>query len=99
MPNTTNKEYVEHRIIDRLAGENPSLKDVADGVRMIYSSLWEKSALDQHIKEVHNSLCLKCPHRKKGGKMSGKLIALISALVTAVVGLAGAVVKLAMEIG
>jgi len=30
--------------------------------------------------------------------MSGKLIALISSLVTAVLGLAGAVVKLAMEI-
>ena len=90
MPSTTNKEYVEHTIIDRLAGENPSLKDVADGVRMIYSSLWGKEQLDEHIREIHNGLCAACTKRAnptdRAMKWAGWIILALVAILAKVLG-------------
>ena len=90
MPNSTNKEYVEHKIIDRLAGENPSLKDVADGVRMIYSSLWGKEQLDDHIREIHNGLCANCSRKAKPAdcviKWAGWVILVLVAILAKVLG-------------
>jgi hypothetical protein len=72
---------------------------VRDVLNLIIEKMWSEERLAEYIHQVHDSLCANCPHVKNGeGKMSGKLIALISSLVTAVLGLAGAVVKLAMEI-
>lgn len=90
MPSTSHKEYVEHKIIDRLAGENPSLKDVADGVRMIYSSLWGKNELDAHIKEIHNGLCVNCSRKAKPAdcviKWAGWVILALVAILAKLLG-------------
>ena len=93
------KKKMEDNAIDALSKPNPSIKDVRDVLNLIIEKMWSEERLAEYIHKVHDSLCANCPHVKNGeGKMSGKLIALISSLVTAVLGLAGAVVKLAMEI-
>jgi hypothetical protein len=63
----------------------------------VIEKMWSEERLAEYIHQVHDSLCANCPHVKgdEGGKMSGKIIALIGSLVTAVVVLTGAVVKLA----
>jgi hypothetical protein len=93
------KKKMEDNAIDALSKPNPSIKDVRDVLNLIIEKMWSEERLAEYIHQVHDSLCANCPHVRNGeGKMSGKLIALISSLVTAVLGLAGAVVKLAMEI-
>ncbi len=93
------KKKMEDNAIDALSKPNPSIKDVRDVLSLIIEKMWSEERLAEYIHQVHDSLCAQCPHVKNGeGKMSGRLIALISSLVTAVLGLAGAVVKLAMEI-
>ena len=93
------KKKMEDNAIDALSKPNPSIKDVRDVLNLIIEKMWSEERLAEYIHQVHDSLCANCPHVKgEPGKMSGKLIALISSLVTAVLGLAGAVVKLAMEI-
>jgi hypothetical protein len=93
------KKRLENDAIDALQKPNPSIKDVRDVLKLVIEKMWSEERLAEYIHQVHDSLCANCPHVKgEGGKISGKLIALISSLVTAVLGLAGAVVKLAMEI-
>ena len=93
------KKKMEENSIDALSKPNPSIKDVRDVLKLVIEKMWSEERLAEYIHQVHDSLCANCPHVKNGeGKMSGKFIALISSLVTAVLGLAGAVVKLAMEI-
>lgn len=93
------KKRLENDAIDALQKPNPSIKDVRDVLKLVIEKMWSEERLAEYIHQVHDSLCAECPHMKgEPGKMSGKLIALISSLVTAVLGLAGAVVKLAMEI-
>ena len=93
------KKKMEDNAIDALSKPNPSIKDVRDVLNLIIEKMWSEERLAEYIHQVHDSLCANCPHVKgEPGKMSGKLIALIRSLVTAVLGLAGAVVKLAMEI-
>ena len=90
------KKKMEDNAIDALSKPNPSIKDVRDVLNLIIEKMWSEERLAEYIHQVHDSLCANCPHVNNGeGKMSGKLIALIGALVTAVVGLAGAVVTLA----
>lgn len=96
-------EYKEDKeIVYKLTKPNPSMKDLADIMKHVIDHMWSEEKLAQYIHEVHDSLCAECPHMKTqsvGGdaKMSGKMIALIGSLVTAVVTLAGVVVKLALE--
>ena len=86
----------DKKIVHKLNKPNPSNKDLADIMKHVIDHLWSEERLAEYIHQVHDSLCANCPHVNNGeGKMSGKLIALIGALVTAVVGLAGAVVTLA----
>ena len=93
------KKRLENDAIDALQKPNPSIKDVRDVLKLVIEKMWSEERLVEYIHQVHDSLCANCPHVKgEGGKMSGKLIALIGSLVTAVVGLAGAVVTLAREI-
>lgn len=90
------KKKIEDNAIDALSKPNPSIKDVRDVLKLVIEKLWSEERLAEYIHQVHDSLCENCPHMKgEGGKMSGKLIALIGSLVAAVCGLTGAVVKLA----
>lgn len=90
----------DKEIIYKLTKPNPSLKDLADIMKHVIDHMWSEKKLAQYINQVHDKLCSECPHMKSqsaggDGKMSGKMLALIGSLVTAVVTLAGVVVKLA----
>ena len=92
------KKRLENDAIDALQKPNPSIKDVRDVLKLVIEKMWSEERLAEYIHQVHDSLCANCPHVKgEGGKMSGKLIALIGSLVAAVCGLTGAVVKLALR--
>ena len=93
------KKKMEENSIDALSKPNPSIKDVRDVLKLVIEKMWSEERLAEYIHQVHDSLCANCPHVKggEGGKMSGKLIALIGSLVAAVCGLTGAVVKLALR--
>ena len=92
----TVKQQFEANVIQKLSKQEPSNRDLGEVLKLIVEKMWSEERLAQYIHQVHDSLCANCPHVNNGeGKMSGKLIALIGALVTAVVGLAGAVVTLA----
>ena len=92
------KKRLENDAIDALQKPNPSIKDVRDVLKLVIEKMWSGERLAEYIHQVHDSLCANCPHVKgEGGKMSGKLIALIGSLVAAVCGLTGAVVKLALR--
>lgn len=86
----------DKEIVDKLTKPDPSMKDLADIMKHVIDHMWSEEKLAEYIHKVHDSLCANCPHVKgEGGKMSGKLIALIGSLVAAVCGLTGAVIKLA----
>ena len=90
------KKRLENDAIDALQKPNPSIKDVRDVLKLVIEKMWSEERLAEYIHQVHDSLCANCPHVKgEGGKMSGKLIALIGSLVAAICGLTGAVIKLA----
>ena len=91
----------DKEIVDKLTKPDPSMKDLADIMKHVIDHMWSEEKLAQYIHQVHDKLCAECPHMKtqsaggEGGKMSGKIIALIGSLVAAVCGLTGAVIKLA----
>ena len=91
------KKRIEDDAVDALSKPNPSIKDVRDVLRLVIEKMWSEERLAEYITQVHNSLCAKCPKclPSDGGKMSGKLLALIGSLIATVCALAGAVVKLA----
>lgn len=102
------KEQMEASIIQRLNKPNPSNQDIGKGLLLIVEKMWSEERLAEFVKGVHEEKCKDCPHKtrhaapvesdgdQKGQeKLSGKMLALIGSLVTAVVTLAGVVVKLA----
>ena len=57
------KDQLERQAIERLDGKNPSIKDVADAVKVIYWRLWSKDDLDEIIADKHRELCEQCQLR------------------------------------
>ena len=57
------KDQLERQAIERLDGKNPSIKNVADAVKVIYWRLWSKDDLDEIIADKHRELCEQCPLR------------------------------------
>ena len=54
------KEYLEKKTLDRLDAADPSNKDLADALKMIYGRLWSKDELTALIVQTHHALCSKC---------------------------------------
>lgn len=102
------KEQMEASIIQRLNKPNPSNQDIGKGLLLIVEKMWSEERLAEFVKGVHEEKCKDCPHKVRHAsapiesdgdqkeKLSGKMLALIGSLVTAVVTLAGVVVKLAI---
>ena len=99
---------MEASIIQRLNKPNPSNQDIGKGLLLIVEKMWSEERLAEFVKGVHEEKCKDCPHKVRHAsatvesdgdqkeKLSGKMLALIGSLVTAVVTLAGVVVKLAI---
>ena len=103
------KEQMEASIIQQLNKPNPSNQDIGKGLLLIVEKMWSEERLAEFVKGVHEEKCKDCPlkqfhpasvagdgDQKGQEKLSGRMLALIGSLVTAVVTLAGVVVKLAL---
>lgn len=82
------KEYLERKTLDRLDAPDPSNKDLADALKMIYGRLWSKDELTALIVQTHHALCSKCDKvqtcRTVGGVDVKWACGIISTLVGAV---------------
>ena len=56
------KDYLEQRTLDRLDAADPTAKDLADGIKLLYGRLWTRDDLVALIVQEHNELCSKCVH-------------------------------------
>ena len=101
------KEEIDKDLARKLNKANPSNKDLADILRHVIDNMWTQDQLMECISSVHLTLCSNCQKsRQKNSngdngdgfdkKLSGKMIAVIGSLVSIIVTLVGAVVKLAM---
>lgn len=57
------KDILEEGIIGRLNGENPSNRDIAEGVKYVIMKLWSEEQLNGIIDRRHKELCERCPLR------------------------------------
>ncbi|MBQ8124659.1 MAG: hypothetical protein IJ173_02110 [Kiritimatiellae bacterium] len=63
------KEELEKRAIARLDGEDPSNRDLADGVKVIIGRLWTKEDLREFVQHEQAAFCANCT-RVKGARVS-----------------------------
>ena len=57
------KDILEEGIISRLNGDNPSNRDIAEGVKYVIMKLWSEDQLNDIIDRRHKELCEHCPLR------------------------------------
>ena len=57
------KDILEEGIISRLNGDNPSNRDIAEGVKYVIMKLWSEEQLHSIIDRRHKELCEHCPLR------------------------------------
>lgn len=88
------KEFLEKRTLERLDSNDPTMQDLANGIKMLLARLWTKEELDAQIIATHNRLCMSCPRTaqpagqtsaaqppKKIDPLCIKLAAIISSLI------------------
>lgn len=63
------KEMLERETIERLGKPEPTLKDLADNMKLLYNKIWSKEELEEYIKAVHVQLCENCT---RGQRIVGK---------------------------
>lgn len=56
-------EYLDEKTLDRLNADEPSNRDLADGIKLILRKLWSKDDIKDLITERHKELCAECPFR------------------------------------
>lgn len=57
------KDILEEGIIGRLNGKNPSIRDIAEGVKFVIMKLWSEEQLNSIIDRRHREMCEQCPLR------------------------------------
>ena len=57
------KDILEEGIISRLNGDNPTNRDIAEGVKYVIMKLWSEDQLNDIIDRRHKELCERCPLR------------------------------------
>lgn len=82
------KKFLEAEALTRLAGPNPTVKDVAEGVKVLIGMMWSKEELSNYIEAIHGQLCAKCPKAqrvvgKRGYVGYGLLVAYVLAQLIA----------------
>ena len=56
-------EYLDEKTLDRLNTDEPSNRDLADGIKLILRKLWSEDDITALIDERHKELCAECPFR------------------------------------
>lgn len=84
------KDYLDQQTINRLDADEPSTKDIADGVKLLIRKMWSKEELGEFVEKKHDELCKRCPLRVQSGGngdrdgISLKLVAIIGSLCGAI---------------
>lgn len=56
-------DYLDEKTLDGLNKDEPSNRELADGLKLILRKLWSKEELDEMIENKHRELCEHCPLR------------------------------------
>lgn len=56
-------DYLDEKTLDGLNKDEPSNRELADGLKLIIRKLWSREELDDIIAEKHRELCEHCPLR------------------------------------
>lgn len=56
-------EYLDEKTLDRLNADEPSNRDLADGIKLILRKLWSEDDIKELITDRHKELCAECPFR------------------------------------
>ena len=58
-------EYMDEKTLDGLNKDEPSNRELADGLKLIIRKLWSREELDEIIENKHRELCEHCPLRNQ----------------------------------
>lgn len=56
-------DYLDEKTLDGLNKDEPSNRELADGLKLILRKLWSREELDEIIENKHRELCEHCPLR------------------------------------
>lgn len=62
---TKEADYLDEKTIDGLNAEEPSMRALAEGVKLILRKLWSREDLEELIDNRHNQRCENCPLRSQ----------------------------------
>ena len=56
-------DYLDEKTLDGLNKDEPSNRELADGIKLILRKLWSEEDMNQLIERKHKELCELCPLR------------------------------------
>ena len=56
-------DYLDEKTLDGLNKDEPSNRELADGIKLILRKLWSEDDMNQLIDKRHRELCENCPFR------------------------------------
>lgn len=56
-------DYLDEKTLDGLNKDEPSNRELADGIKLILRKLWSEDDMNQLIERKHKELCEHCPLR------------------------------------
>ena len=56
-------DYLDEKTLDGLNKDEPSNRELADGIKLILRKLWSEEDMNQLIERKHKELCENCPLR------------------------------------
>lgn len=80
------KEIIEQQTLARLDKEEPTAKDLADGIKLLAGKMWSKEEMTAFIDARHNALCASCKHYKPKAEAKEDAPETITAKLVAIVG-------------
>ena len=57
------KDILDENVIERLNAQNPTNRDIAEGLKLVIRRLWSEERLRELIKEEHRQMCEGCEFR------------------------------------
>lgn len=80
-------DFETQRSAERLITKDATQEDRDRVLYFLAKTRWSPSKLDEHIREVHNNLCERCPERSKQRLDWNKIIISVLWIIGALVGI------------
>lgn len=65
------KDILDENVIERLNAEDPTNRDIAEGLKLVIRMLWSEERLREVVREEHRQLCESCEFRTKSDAARG----------------------------